>query len=184
MDRARKSWVRGAVVLGLAGTMMAAALMSPALAVRLATTSYVKQKVNQAFNQTLGRFLQTPIAVVRSDPIAVAPNVAQSAAIACPAGGVATGGGATGAGVTENWDLETSYPSNGATTGAGGTGWAVVMENASPATASFRVYVVCGGGSSFTNFPVGSAPVRATHAEWSPASASIEPKVVTRALPR
>jgi hypothetical protein len=185
MAQGRRSWVRGAVVLGVAGTMMAAALMSPALAVRLATTSYVKQKVNQAFNRTFGFFLQTPIAVFRSDPIPVAPNTALSAAIACPAGGVATGGGASGAGATDDWDLESSYPSNGATTGAGGTGWAVVMENATPSTTlSFRVYVVCGGGSSFTNFPAGSAPLRATEGEWSPGSATSEPTVVTKVLPR
>lgn len=182
MERSRKSWVRGAIVLGLAGTMMAVALFSPALAVKLATTSYVKQKVNQSFNKTFGFFLQTPIAVFRSEPIAVPTGTAQAAAIACPPGGVATGGGATGASVSEDWDLETSYPSNGNTTGAGGTGWAVVMENASAGTLSFRVYVVCGGGSSFTNFPAGSTPVRATDAAWSPASASAKPEVFTRTL--
>jgi hypothetical protein len=164
--------------------MMAVALLSPALAVKLATTSYVKQKVNQAFNQTFGFFLQTPIAVFRSEPISVNGNTAVSGSIACPAGGAATGGGASGVSAVDDWDLEASYPSNGATTGAGATGWTVVMQNATPTPLSFRVYVVCGGGSTFTNFTPGSTPARAVNAEWSPASESAKPKVVTRAIPR
>jgi hypothetical protein len=183
MKSSERGWVRGAVVIGIAGTMMAVALLSPALAVKLATTSYVKQKVNQAFNQTFSFFLQTPILAFRSDPIAVAPGVAQFAAVPCPPGGVATGGGASGASVAEDWDLETSYPSNGATAGAGATGWAVVMKNESTAPLNFRVYVLCGGGSSATNFTPGSTPARATDAGWPPAP-GVKPTVVTRALPR
>jgi hypothetical protein len=58
------------------------------------------------------------------------------------------------------------------------------MENATTATLSFRVYVVCGGGASFTNFPAGSTPVRTTDAAWAPGSASAKPTVVTRTLSR
>jgi hypothetical protein len=151
--------------------------------VKLATTGYVKQKVNQAFNRTFDFFLQQPVAIIRSDPISVGPGVAQAASIACPPGGVTTGGGAAGANVAEDWDLEVSYPSNGASSTAGATGWAVVMENQTTGTLSFRVYVLCAGGGSFTNFPPGSIP-RTGEAEWSPASTSFEPRVVSRSLPR
>jgi hypothetical protein len=171
------------VVIGVAGAMMAIALLSPALAVKLATTSYVKQKVNQAFNRTFGQFLQQPIAIIRSDPISVGTGVAQAAAIACPPGGVATGGGATGADVSEDWELEASYPSNGASSTAGATGWAVVMQNQTAGTLAFRVYALCAGGTSFTNFPPGSPP-RAADAAWAPGSTSFKPEVATRALPR
>jgi hypothetical protein len=168
------------VVVGIAGVMMAVALLSPALAVRLATTSYVKQKVNQAFNRTFNQFLQTPIAYFRTDPIAVGPGAAQIASIGCPAGGVAIGGGAAGAAISEDWDLEQSYPSNGATTGAGTTGWTVAMENASAGPLNFRAYVVCGGATStFTNYAVGGTPVK-TAAKWDPAGAEVQTKVVNR----
>lgn len=185
MARVRKPWARGAVVIGVAGAMMAAALMSPALAVKLATTSYVKQKVNQAFNQTFANFLQTPIVTVRSDPVNVAGgNAAAAASIACPPGGAATGGGAAGASVLEDWDLEASYPSNGATTGAGTTGWTVVMSNETAAPLNFRIYVLCGGGTSTAaNFAAGSTPVRTSGAVWPP-SPDFEAKVVTRTLSR
>jgi hypothetical protein len=167
MARARKPWVRGAIVIGIAGAMMAAALMSPALAVRLATTSYVKQKVNQAFNRTFSLFLQQPIITNRSEAFAVPSGFRATASIACPAGGVATGGGAaTNSPSTENWEMESSYPSNGATPGAGSTGWTVVMENVTAGT-SFRVYVVCGGGSGLGNFTPGST-ARSTGADWAP----------------
>ncbi|MGH2712006.1 MAG: hypothetical protein ACRDH9_12490 [Actinomycetota bacterium] len=167
MKASERGWVRGAVVIGIAGTMMAVALLSPALAVRLATTSYVKQKVNQAFNQTFGLFLQQPIITTRSDPIAVPPGGFSLASIACPAGGVATGGGASSnSPLTENWEMEDTYPSNGATPGAGSTGWTVGMENIAGGT-TFRVYVVCGGGSGFGNFTPGST-AKTTDAEWAP----------------
>jgi hypothetical protein len=183
MKTSERGWVRGAVVIGIAGIMMAIALFSPALAVRLATTSYVKQKVNQAFNQSLNTFVQQPVAVFRSEPINVIANGGfASASIGCPAGGAAVGGGASGASANEDWDLEASYPSNGATSGAGATGWSVVMTNESTLPLNFRVYVVCAGASTFTNFTPGSTPVR-TNAEWAPASAP-KPTVVTRSLPR
>jgi len=175
MERARKGWVRGAVVIGVAGAMMAVAMLSPALGASFATKSFVKQKVNQAFNKTFGLFLQTPIVTTRSDPVAVAIGNFASASIACPPGGVATGGGAVGNNpVAEDWEMEASYPSNGATTGAGSTGWTVLMENVAAGT-SFRVYVICGGGSGFGNFTPGST-ARTTGAEWAP-DASSKPEV-------
>ncbi len=176
MKRSERGWVRGAVVIGVAGTMMAAALFSPALAVKLATTSYVKQKVNQAFNKTFGFFLQTPIVTTRSDPVVIAVGSFATASIACPPGGVATGGGAaTNSPSTEDWEMEASYPSNGATPGAGSTGWTVVMENVAAGT-SFRVYVVCGGGSGFGNFTPGST-AKTTGTEWAPDSSKPEVNV-------
>ena len=51
MEASERGWVRGAVVIGLAGTILAVAMLSPALGVRLATTGYVKQKVNQLENE-------------------------------------------------------------------------------------------------------------------------------------
>jgi hypothetical protein len=161
-------------VLGVAGTMMAVAMLSPALAVRLATTSYVKQKVNQAFNRTFGLFLQQPVFTNRSDPIAVPVGTFAVASIACPPGGVATGGGAAQANPVEDWDMESSYPSNGATPGAGSTGWTVNMTNEVGGT-SFRVYVLCAGGTGLGNFAPGST-ARTTSAEWTP-DASSKPEV-------
>jgi hypothetical protein len=161
--------------------MMAAALMSPALAVRLATTGYVKQKVNQAFNKTFSHFLQIPIVTTRSDPIAVPVGSFVTASIACPPGGVATGGGGVGNNpAAEDWEMEASYPSNGATAGAGSTGWTVIMENVAAGT-SIRVYVVCGGGTGFGNFPAGST-ARASGAEWAPDS--VKPEVNVTVQPR
>lgn len=183
MARARKPWVRGAVVIGIAGAMMAAALMSPALATRLATTSYVKQKVNQAFNKTFGFFLQQPIVIVRSDPLSVPPALGSVFAIACPAGGVATGGGASVGSGSEDWDLEASYPSNGASSAAGTTGWAVSMTNESTVTMNYRIYVLCAGGTGVgANFSPGATPVRATQ-DWPPPT-PVEPEVTSRLVSR
>ena len=182
MRSSERGWVRGAVVVGIAGVMMAVALLSPALAVRLATTSYVKQKVNQAFNRTFSQFLQQPTVVVRSDPIAVAIGNFAIASISCPAGGVATGGGASTANTAEDWEMEASYPSNGASPAAGTTGWTAVMENIAGGT-SFRVYAVCAGGVGVGgNFTPGS-PARSTGAEWAP-DASFKPEVNVTVQPR
>jgi hypothetical protein len=166
MKASERGWVRGAVVIGIAGVMMAAALLSPALAVRLATTSYVKAKINQSENQALGRFLQQPVFISRSDPIAVPVGGFAIASIACPPGGVATGGGASANTQLENWDLEASYPSSGSSPTAGFTGWTVSMENIAAGT-TFRVYVNCAGGGGTGNYAAGSA-ARATGTEWSP----------------
>jgi hypothetical protein len=179
MNRSERGWVRGAVVIGIAGVMMAVALFSPALAVKLATTSYVKQKVNQAFNKTFSQFLQLPIVTTRSEPVAVPVGNFALASIACPPGGVATGGGATQANPVEDWDMEASYPSNGATPGAGSTGWTVNMTNEVGGT-TFRIYVICGGGTGFGNFSPGSA-ARTSAAEWAPDTSKPEVNVSIQA---
>ena len=184
MQRTRRSWVRGAVVLGLAGTMMAAALMSPALAVRLATTSYVKAKVNQAV-ATLRAEINAANTVsrqqtyVRSNPITVTAGASTAGEVNCPAGMVVTGGGAA----VSNGDLllNDSVPtdSTGAFTssfgllgGAGMTGWGAIVTDTGGGGGSFRVYAICRTGTQTgSNYASGNPALRTTGAGASFAGA-------------
>lgn len=160
VERSRKSWVRGAVVLGLAGTMMAAALMSPALAVRLATTGYVKQKINSLRAESQNAFIEDGLSYVRSGPVTVGPSLFAVISISCP-GGKVTGGGASVADPTTNdAELEASYPSNGATTAAGTTGWTVSVENPSGTAFTAAVYAICAKSSGSANYTEGGPPAK------------------------
>jgi hypothetical protein len=152
VERSRKSWGRGAIVLGLAGTMMAAALMSPALAVRLATTGYVKSQVRKLA-------IEDGIFYARTDPQLVQPATAVIISIPCPPEGVAISGGAsTGNIQVDNVEVEISYPSSGATTNAGSTGWTVSVQNDGSAAINVRGYVICAHSSAINVYGENVAP--------------------------
>ena len=142
MERSRRSWVRGAIVLGLSGTMMAAALMSPALAVRLATTKYVKAVVNKAIGafrteaearfldvaEGDGRYVENGTFVVRGAPLTIPAGSENFAEADCPAGTTVVGGG--GYSTATYMFLEASYPSDGTNTDTDGAkAWTVWAFN-------------------------------------------------------
>jgi hypothetical protein len=148
-------------VLGLAGTMMAAALMSPALAVRLATTSYVKSKINALRVESQNAFIEDGLSYVRSSPVSVGPGLFTVISISCPSGLKVTGGGASVTDATTNdAELEASFPSNGATATAGTTGWTVSVENPSGNAFSAAVYAVCAKSSGSANYTEGGPPAK------------------------
>lgn len=177
MDRARRSWVRGAVVLGLAGTMMAAALMSPALAVRLATTGFVKQKVRAAVNQVTTNLTAQINAAntasrqqtyLRSNSVTVPAGSAAAGEVTCPGGMIVTGGGAAvsnGALV-----LNDSVPTDGSGTftssfgltgGVGMTGWGAIVTDTGSGGGTFRVYAICRTGTQTgSNYTAGNTAPR------------------------
>jgi hypothetical protein len=163
-SRSERGWVRGAVVIGLAATMMAVALLSPALAVRLATTSYVKAKVNGAINsfrnQATNSFVEDGLTYVRSGLFPIGAGNFQVISVGCPAGQHVTGGGASTPNIltTDNPELEFSYPSNGATPGAGTTGWTVSVENFGSDPFNASAYAICARSSGFANYIEGSSP--------------------------
>lgn len=167
MARARKPWVRGAVVIGLAGAMMAAALMSPALAVRLATTSYVKAKVNQAINSFRGEaattFIEDGLQYARTPSTSIVPGGFAIMSLACPAGTHVTGGGAAVPNLlTDNSELEASYPSNGASTTAGTTGWTASIQNDGGAAFNASTYAICAKSSGASAYGEGVPPAKYT----------------------
>ena len=164
MEKTRRSWVRGAIVLGLSGTMMAAALMSPALAVRLATTGYVKQKINQAISafrtEAQNAFIEDGLQYGRF-VFAVPAGTATSISLGCPSGTKVTGGGGAIANVAAfDTDLEQSYPSNGSTTQPGTTGWTVTIENPTGTAYNGAVYAICARATGTANYPESGAPAK------------------------
>lgn len=175
MERSERGWVRGAIVVGLAGTMMAVALLSPALAVRLATTSYVKAKIKPVSNRvgslenrvgglegTVGNLNQ--LAYVQGAPLNVpADSFAQVEALCPPGSFVTGGGGAVQVGAGRQID---SYPSHGvgfpAPTGiapAGHTAWAFEYVTG-PSPEAVRAYAICSRVATRTGYTAGSPGVR------------------------
>ena len=165
MEKTRGSWVRGAVVLGLSGTMMAAALMSPALAVRLATTSYVKAKVNQAIGafrtEAQNAFIEDGLQYVRGNTFTLTPGNFVQMSVACPSGTKVTGGGASVGNLsTDDAELEASYPSHSGSTAAGTTGWTVSVDNESSNAFNTNVYAICARSSGAASYAEGGAPAK------------------------
>jgi hypothetical protein len=179
MKPSENGWVRGAIVVGIAGAMMAVALLSPALAGKYATKKFVKSQVsglqtqiNQAQSaanaaQTTANTANAAAAAhqtqtfVRSAPIPVGAGTAAAGEIACPAGMVATGGGATvsNSALLMNDSVPTDgtgtfAPGFGLTAGAGFTAWGAIVTSTGGA-GTFRVYASCRtatqGGSNYTS---------------------------------
>ncbi|MGH2692768.1 MAG: hypothetical protein ACRDHM_09730 [Actinomycetota bacterium] len=142
MERARKQWIRGAVVIGVAGAMMAVALLSPALAVKLATTGYVKQKVNAVQNVALTAlrtpdYSQSPVQVV---PAGTFGTIEGSCGVNHVVSGGASDGGSDAISIFE------SYPSDGnfATANVTGrNGWAVTIGNFAATPVNVYAYKIC-----------------------------------------
>lgn len=145
-------------MLGLAGVMMAAALMSPALAVRLATTGYVKAKINQAKNELSGRIggLEGRVGnveglnnlqFIRSSDVTVPDGGFGQAQAVCPSGTSATGGGGVSTSV-DGFQVD-SYPTSGAAFSPGAfiqqgrSAWGFEWINFSGFTQEISAYVVC-----------------------------------------
>ena len=178
MEKTRRSWVRGAIVLGLSGTMMAAALMSPALAVRLATTRYVKAKVNAAVNQVTTNLtaqinaantISRQQTYLRSNSITVPGGGSAAGEVTCPAGMVVTGGGAAVSNglLVLNDSVPTDGTGNfttsfGLTGGAGMTGWGAIVTDTASSGGTFRVYAICRTGTQTgSNYTSGNTAPRA-----------------------
>jgi hypothetical protein len=172
MKDSEHGWIRGAVVIGLAAAMMAVALLSPALAVRLATTSYVKAKVNAATASLTAQINAGDAATrnqtfVRSAAIVVPASSAVAGEIACPVGMIATGGGATvsNSSLVMNDSAPTdgtgAFPASfGLAGGAGYTAWGAIVTSTGGA-GSFRVYASCRTGTQTgSNYASGVAALR------------------------
>jgi len=180
MERARKGWVRGALVLGVAGTMMAVAMLSPALAVRLATTGFVKQKVNAA-RGALQNQINTATAAsaaqtyLRTDAAAVLAGGSTAAEISCPPGMLATSGGVavSNGGLVMNDSAPTDSTGTFAGTfglggGAGYTGWGGIVTDLGGGGGTMRVYAVCRTATQTgSNYTSGLAAVRTAGQTWT-----------------
>jgi len=179
MRNSERGWVRGAVVIGIAGTMMAVAMLSPALGVSFATKKFVKQKVNAAKNQLQGQITQVNAAIsatqaqafVRTAPVAVPAGAAVAAEIGCPTGMVATGGGVSvsNSALVMNDSVPTdgtgAFPASfGLAGGVGFTAWGgIVTSTGGPGT--MRVYASCRtGAQTGSNYTAGGAAVRSADA--------------------
>lgn len=171
MERARKGWLRGAVVIGVAGAMMAVALLSPALAVRLATTSYVKGQVKKVSNRV--NALEGTVANLNQLQYVVSPTVdivdgglGQAEAI-CPSGYVVTGGGGS-SNTAEGFQLD-SYPTHGVGFPApsffapqGRTAWAFEwVDFGDGLDNQIRAYAICSRVANVSgNYAPGTFPAR------------------------
>lgn len=166
MDRSRRGWLRGAVVVGVAGAMMAVALLSPALAVRLATTSYVKQKVNQVRDVALTG-LRAPD--YSQSPVQVVPPGTFGTIEGSCGGGLAVSGGASAGGSSAISILE-SYPSDGNLATAnvtGRNGWAVTIGNFSSSQVNVYAYKICAVASVSSGNVGGTARSSGSAGGWS-----------------
>jgi hypothetical protein len=149
MERVRKGWVRGAVVIGVAGAMMAVALLSPALAVRLATTGFVKQKVRAVENVALTAlrspdYSQSPVQTVQPGTFGTIEGSCGGNLIV--SGGVSDGG-------SDAISVFESYPSDGnfATVNVSGrNGWAVTIGNFAVTPVNVYAYKICAVASIST----------------------------------
>ena len=156
MERARKGWVRGALVLGVAGAMMAVAMLSPAVGVSFATKSFVKQKVNQVKNQVntvngiaLSAF-RSP-AYFQSAPLTLPGSSSGIAEASCGAAHAVSGGLSSSA--TGSTAIIETYPSDGDLSTlhvTGKNGWSVGVGNLSADPVTIYVYLVCAETSSST----------------------------------
>lgn len=173
MKSSERGWVRGALVIGIAGTMMAVALLSPALAVRLATTGYVKSKVNGLRSDLQGQ-INAESSTLRGQSfgrtsaffVPTGSNVA--AEIGCPAGMIVTGGGVyvDSAAILVNASNPTdgtgSFASSFGASGAGMNGWGVIVGEYLGGSGNARVYASCRTGfQTGSNYTSGSPAIRA-----------------------
>jgi hypothetical protein len=180
MESFEKGWVRGAVVIGIAGTMMAVALLSPALGASFATKSWTKQRINSKVGAATTN-LQSQInagdaagrvqTFVRSAPVLVSNGGTVAGDVACPSGMVATGGGvvANNANMVVGASAPTDGTGNFSTfygfSGIGMTGWgAIVSDPFFFGGGMFRVYASCRTGtvSTSSNYTSGGPAVRST----------------------
>lgn len=180
MKSSERGWVRGAVVIGVAGTMMAVALLSPALAVRLATTSYVKAKIKaykgEAEARFLdvaegdGRYIENGVSTLERGPITMPDSSEAFIEVICPAGTRAIGGG--GWGSNTGMLMEASYPSDGTGTDTTGTAaWTTWMVNLSGTTGSLFGYAICAKTDAAL---AKTAPSRASRSPADASSIAIE----------
>jgi hypothetical protein len=168
MERARKGWVRGALVLGVAGAMMAVAMLSPALAVRLATTGFVKQKVRAVQNVALTAlrnpdYSQSPVQTLQ-------PGFFGSLEGSCAGRLVVSGGSSSTGSAAGAIHVLESYPSDGdlATTNVSGrNGWTTTIGNFGSAPMNVYFYKICADSSFSTGNVGGTARSAGQAREWA-----------------
>ncbi len=165
MATTRIPWLRGAAVIGVAGAVLAAALMSPVLAAKPARKAFVRAKVAQAVNafrtEAQNTFIEDGLSYVRTTPRSVAAGTFADMSVACPVGQKVVGGGAAvGNLTTDDAELEASYPSHGATQAAGTTGWTASIENTGTLPFSASAYAICARASGAAEYTEGGAAAR------------------------
>ena len=166
MAQAGRSWVRGTVVLGVAATMMAGALLTPALGTKSASTQYVKQKVRKVRKVAVTAlrkpdYQQALHTVPPSSGATLEGSCGGRLAIA---GGVSHGGSFNIVAITE------SYPSDGnlgTLNVSGRNGWTVTVGNANGNTPqNVYTYLICATAKGATGSVTG--PARATASSQQP----------------
>lgn len=168
MKTSETGWVRGAVVIGIAGIMMAVALFSPALAVKLATTGYVKQKVKQVNGVALTA-LRNP-SYLQSPPQSIAAGFLGTIEGSCQGRTVVSGGASSGGSAAGTVDLLESYPSDGnigTLNVSGRNGWSVTVANSGTTAVNVYEYLVCADTTAAGGISGGPARSSAGSAKWS-----------------
>lgn len=166
MAQTRRSWVRGTLVLGVAATMMAGALLTPALGTKSATTRYVKQKVRKVRKLAVTAFRtpdywQSPLQTIAPTSFALVEG-------SC-GGKLVVSGGASHGGAVADVDIQESYPSDGnlgTLNVSGRNGWTVLVLNRMSIASTFYAYQICATASTSTGNVGG--PARATASSQKP----------------
>jgi hypothetical protein len=164
MAQARRSWVRGTVVLGVAATMMAGALLTPALGTKSATTQYVKQKVRKVRKVTVTALRRPDY---QQSLHTIASNSTATVEGSC--GGKLVVSGGLSHGGSQVFSLLESYPSDGnlgTLNVSGRSGWTVTAHNALNAPQNVYLYLICATAKGATGNVAG--PARATASSQEP----------------
>lgn len=174
MRNSERGWIRGAVVIGLAGAMMAVALLSPALAVRLATTGYVKQRVNAVGNIALSG-LRNP-SYGQSPVFSLPANNSITMEGSCVGRSVVGGGASAGGGAAGAINIIESYPSDGNITTpnvAGRNGWSVTVGNYGATAVNVYEYLICADTTAASGITGSTARSTSSSPKWSSSTAPL-----------
>lgn len=156
-----KSWIRGVIVLGLAGGLLAASLMSPAAAGKFATKGFVNRKIDAISNRLSQVEDVNQLTYIQGASLAVPAGDIGRAVAVCPPGSFVTGGGG-GTQFGQGTQID-SYPSNGTAAGTGrppigNTAWVFEYEAGPSIGENIRAYAVCARVDSTSGFTEGGAP--------------------------
>ncbi len=154
--------------MGVAGAMMAAALMSPALAVKLATTGYVKQKVNQVNGVALTGLRNPDYSQSPAQPLAA--GAFGTIEGSCGGRFAVSGGTSSTGSAAGSIQMFESYPSDGNLTTAnvsGRNGWTTTVGNFGTTTVNVYFYKVCADTSVATGNVGGTARSAGNGQEWA-----------------
>lgn len=159
--RKTRWWIRDAAVIGIAGGLLAAALMSPAVAGKFASKAFVNRKIDALSNRLSEVADVNQLTYIQGQQLAVPAGDIGKAEAVCPPGSFVTGGGG-GTQFGEGTQID-SYPSNGTGTFAarppiGNIGWVFEYQASASTAENIRAYAICSRVDSTSGFTGGGPP--------------------------